>query len=102
MYIMYLMRTKKQYEQQDLKELQERRDRFAERSDEPNKSNDSGVTEKSPAKINKRNEFSLDELPDGSCFRPRSVSQDTQDEETAVRKAEVMFWFCVFKKVYSL
>ncbi|XP_033763686.1 tensin-4-like isoform X1 [Pecten maximus] len=93
---MYLMRSKKHLENQDLKELQDKREKFAERHrDGSSRSSESASVDKSPAKTNKKEEFTLEELPDGACFRPKSVLSNVQDAETAVRPAEYIGSFSV-------
>lgn len=88
------MRSKKHFENQDLKELQDKREKYAERqssrdASSSSRSSESASVDKSPAKTNKKDEFTLEELPDGACFRPKTVLPNSEDSETAVRPAEV-------------
>jgi hypothetical protein len=106
---MYLSRAKKQLEEQDKKDFKEKRDRYAERlqreaegrapSPGPGSVATSTPSPKgSPAKRGDgqssgrrrvSNELGPDDLPDGACFRPKSVQASVQDKDTAVRPAEV-------------
>jgi hypothetical protein len=75
---MYLGRAKKAIDQLDQKEFQEKEAKHAER--ESSKSESIEMTE----------EFAPEELPDGACFRLKSVNVGTDDGATAARQAEVL------------
>lgn len=90
------MRTKKQLEQEENKELQEKRERllekqFAEVGTDTAAAANAG---KSPTKKNvqsNQKEFKIDDLPDGACFRPKSVLQSEGKGETAIKPVEVSY-----------
>lgn len=91
---MYLGKAKKHIEDKDEKEFEEKRTKLGEKQDR----DESGL-----AKLSRDDSgFKPDELPDGSCFRPKSVVAGAEDGQTAVRPAEViytsMFLFCLFVK----
>ncbi|XP_060595570.1 tensin-1-like isoform X2 [Ruditapes philippinarum] len=80
---MYLGRAKKAIDQLDQKEFQEKEAKHAER--ESSKSESIEMTE----------EFAPEELPDGACFRLKSVNVGTDDGATAARQAEYIGSFSV-------
>ena len=90
---MYLNRAKKAIEQQDQREFDEKRSKHAEREEA-----ESFRVESSCSNSESRlDEFKPEELPDGSCFRPRIVSDGSDDGQAAVKSAEV----CGFLFLYS-
>ena len=78
---MYLGKAKKNVEQRDEKEFEEKRSKLGEKSDRET----AGLTKLSKEESN----FKPEELPDGSCFRPKSVVAGSDDGQTAIREAEV-------------
>ena len=83
---MYLGKTKKQIEQKDEKEFAEKRSKNTEKMER----DAAGLTKL----LKDDSDFRPDELPDGSCFRPKSVVVGTDDGETAIRPAEVICQIC--------
>ena len=78
---MYLGKARKQIEQKDQKEFEEKRSKQCEKPE----SDDCGLT--------KLSKIDPDDLPDGSCFRPKTVVEGSDDGQTAIRSAEVcIFW----------
>lgn len=84
---MYLGKAKKQIELQDEKEFEEKRSKLSEKSEKDS----SGLTKVSKEET----DFKLEELPDGSCFRPKSVVEGSDDGQTAIRPAEYIGSFSV-------
>ncbi|XP_045161115.2 tensin-1-like isoform X2 [Mercenaria mercenaria] len=80
---MYLGRAKKAIDQLDQKEFQEKEAKHAERESSKSES------------IEMRDEFAPEELPDGACFRLKSVNVGTEDGATATRQAEYIGSFSV-------
>lgn len=74
---MYLGKAKKAIDQLDQKEFDEKRARNAER--------ESGCVDAASQSL----DFKLEELPDGACFRPKTVNISKEDQTTAIRHAEV-------------
>lgn len=84
---MYLGKAKKNVEQRDEKEFEEKRSKLGEKSDRET----AGLTKQSKEESN----FKPEELPDGSCFRPKSVVAGSDDGQTAIREAEYIGSFSV-------
>lgn len=80
---MYLARAKKNIDQIDQKEFEEKQAKHAERLERENSRNEHESESKSCL------EFKPDELPDGACFRLKTVNFGNDDATTAIRKAEV-------------
>ena len=78
---MYLGKARKHIEQKDEKEFEEKRSKVSEKQERDG----FGLTKQSKEEM----EFKPDELPDGSCFRPKSVVAGADDGQTAIRPAEV-------------
>lgn len=93
---MYLMRTKKKLEQEENRELEEKRGillerEFAEVCRIPDSAAASNAG-KSPTKKNVQRspkDLRLEDLPDGACYRPKSVLQSDGKGETAIKPVEV-------------
>ena len=81
---MYLGRAKKAIDQQDEKEFQDKLEKHAERQERELSKNET------TSKSEMMEEFKPDELPDGACFRPKSIVAGTEDGETAIRSTEVI------------
>lgn len=77
---MYLGRAKKTIDQLDQQEFEEKQAKFEERET---------LRSESCSKTERSQDFKPDELPDGACFRLKSVNMGTDDATTAIRKAEV-------------
>ncbi|KAH3817306.1 hypothetical protein DPMN_118839, partial [Dreissena polymorpha] len=75
---MYLGRAKKTIDQCDQKEFEDKKRKHLER-EKIGKNED--ITANGE-------DFKPDELPDGACFRLKSVSMGPEDSTTAIRKAE--------------
>ncbi|XP_052760662.1 uncharacterized protein LOC128203321 isoform X1 [Mya arenaria] len=82
---MYLGRAKKTIDQLDQKEFEEKTAKHAERESRKSESDVGQLSE----------DFKVDELPDGACFRLKTVNMDTEDPTTAIRNAEYIGSFSV-------
>lgn len=74
---MYLGRAKKAIDQLDQKEFEEKEAKHADRELTKNDSTQTKV------------DLEPEELPDGACFRLKSVQVSTDDVSSAARQAEV-------------
>ncbi|XP_061198365.1 uncharacterized protein LOC133206410 isoform X2 [Saccostrea echinata] len=99
---MYLMRTKKQLEQEENKELLEKRERLLEKQfADVGRTQDSAAAAnagKSPTKKNVQSDpkdLRIEDLPDGACYRPKSVLQSDGKGDTAIKSVEYIGSFSV-------
>ena len=84
---MYLGRAKKNLEKLDQEEFDKKQAKFEEKKElEQLNLKLKGDSKASKSKLG----FKPDELPDGTCARSKNVTIDSDDQTTAVRKAEVI------------
>ncbi|XP_064611165.1 tensin-1-like isoform X2 [Liolophura sinensis] len=102
---MYLMKAKKDFERLDQRELQEKRDKYVEQrvyssSAETSRAADANLSPQLRGsdggfRHKQMSEFKPEDLPDGACYRPKSVTHGDKDAQTAVRVSEYTGSFSV-------